>query len=80
MTGREKVNAAAKLTDLIEDDIRAAADCLADRRAINALGVYMDLDDVDLAVSRAAGRVSGARALLEQLRRARPTDADYDQV
>lgn len=80
MTAREKVNTAAKLTDLIEGDVRAAADAIEPRRAINSLGVYMDLDDVDLAVSRALGRLRGAQATIEQLRRERPSNADYDQI
>lgn len=80
MTGRERVEAAAKCTDLIEEHIRLGLARAGSRRAINALGVYMELDNVDLAISIAIGHLRAAENLIRKLRRARPTEADYDQM
>ena len=79
-TGRAKVRTAAALTDVIEQDLRAAAGHLDSRRAINALGVYLALHEVDLAISIALGRLRAAQKLIEDLRATRPTAEDYDQV
>lgn len=74
--GNAKVKAAARATDDVQDMIGKAEALLSRRRAVNALGVYMAPEDVDLAISRALGFLRSAQDALTIARREWPTEAD----
>jgi hypothetical protein len=74
----KRVQKAASATDHIEVTLRKAEGCVAARRAINALGLYMELSAVELNIACAIEYLKSAQEALKLARREWPSDADQD--